>query len=169
MAETADFLCVEYRAQQEGTTPKKNDEIGQFFDQKRPLFSLLFWFSSRKKMGTTLPLACIANCCYLCCCCGCLTFFRQFSWWWENLPTKVPHTHTHTFITGRTFVWNGSFVSKKWGRFLLYCVLMTSISWHMSFYNVCQTSLGIMCTYFKKPHKILHMYSICDSKVKTNL
>ena len=95
-----------------GTTPKKNDEIGQLFDQKGPLFSLLFWFSSsRKKMGTTLPLACIANCCYLCCCCGCLTFFRQFSWWWENLPTKVPHTHT--FITGRTFVWNGSFVSKK--------------------------------------------------------
>ena len=79
-----------------GTTPKKNDEIGQLFDQKGPLFSLLFWFSSRKKMGTTLPLACIANCCYLCCCCGCLTFFRQFSWWWENLPTKVPHTHTHS-------------------------------------------------------------------------
>ena len=25
-----------------------------------------------------------------------------------------------------------------------------------------------MYTYFKKPHKILHMYSICDSKVKTN-
>ena len=92
-----------------GTTPKKNDEIGQLFDQKGPLFSLLVFLLPEEDGNNSAT------------CLHCKLLLPLLLLW---LPDFFPPVFmvvgkstdqgtTHTFITGRTFVWNGSFVSKK--------------------------------------------------------